>query len=66
MKELLDLLKQAQAQALDPQDYEPGAAVKTLDEAILELQKYQYAMQIEVENAFVSLRQKLDKVCANI
>lgn len=32
--ELLDKLKQAQAQALDPQDYEPGAAVKTLDEAM--------------------------------
>lgn len=34
MNKLLKLLKQAQAQALDPQDYEPGAAVKTLDEAM--------------------------------
>ncbi len=34
MDKLLELLKQAQAEALDPQSYEVGAAVQTLDKAI--------------------------------
>lgn len=32
--DLLALLKQAHAQALDPQKYPPGAATATLDEAM--------------------------------
>lgn len=32
--QLLALLKQAHAQALDPQNYPPGAATATLDEAM--------------------------------
>jgi len=35
---MLDLLKKAQAEALDPQLHEIGAAVKTLDQAMAMLE----------------------------
>ena len=40
--ELYNLMKQAQAEALDPQLYPVGAAVKTLDTALAALEASDY------------------------